>query len=608
MPHFLRPFVLLLALLLVALSGSMPAQPPRLPRPPQPAQSEVDSTDLGGITLVPQKSPFVSHIDAARRAILDEDWAVATTLLQKVLDLPEDALVQLTRKGPDGKETKVLVSLRAAADRLLGEFPVAGRAFYQREYGPKAAELLRQARLFGEPTILAEVMRRYLHTEAGAEAAERLATHHLDRGHSVLAALCFEKLIQRSGPSDLSGLALFKAILAFRRVGDREQVDRLWKALESKVGKDGLELRNRRFKLDELRKELDRLGKPSSPGIRSDWPMFRGDAARSARAAGSNPFPKPVWSGQTAREKVTRAYLERASEALRSQKRPVLVPFHPIAVALRTDTGELPLVIYRTYWGIHARVVRKTHLNKDEKYEAAEMYWEVPSTWSIDKMVRNNQHIGPVTEWLKEYVENGVWSSVLFENTTVGTLTTDHVRVYAVEDFTVPPPTPLGGRKVDSVEQKLKDAADHNRLQAYELESGKLLWEIGSKAEDKEPKGLEDIFFLGPPLPLERKLYVLAEKKEGLCLLTLAPATGKILTSRLLGKVHDRIPENPRRRINAAPLAHAEGILVCPTNAGAVLGFDLASNRLLWAHAYRDKGDSYAALSDPRFGPPPPGK
>src|SRR5262249_28049845 len=208
----------------------------------------------------------------------------------------------------------------------------------------------------------------------------------------------------------------------------------------------------------------------------------------------------------------------------------------------------------------------------------------------------------------KEYVENGVWSSVLFENTTVGTLTTDHVRVYAVEDFTVPPPTPLGGRKVDSVEQKLKDAADHNRLQAYELESGKLLWEIGSKAEDKEPKGLEDIFFLGPPLPLQRKLYVLAEKKEGLCLLTLAPATGKILTSRLLGKVHDRIPENPRRRINAAPLAHAEGILVCPTNAGAVLGFDLASNRLLWAHAYRDKGDSYAALSDPRFGPPPPGK
>src|SRR5262249_15385223 len=206
MPHFLRPFVLLLALLLVALPAPRPAQPPRLPRPPQPAQSEVDSTDLGGITLVPQKSPFVSHIDAARRAIVEEDWAVATTLLQKVLDLPEDALVQLTRKGPDGKETKVLVSLRAAADRLLEGFPLGGRAFYQREYGPKAAELLKQARLFGEPTILAEVMRRYLHTEAGAEAAERLATHHLDRGHSVLAALCFEKLIQRSGPSDLSGL------------------------------------------------------------------------------------------------------------------------------------------------------------------------------------------------------------------------------------------------------------------------------------------------------------------------------------------------------------------------------------------------------------------
>lgn len=267
MPHSLRLSVLLLALLLAVLCRPVEAQ--RRPRPPvQPPPSGTDPGDLGGITLVPQKSPFVSHLDAARRAIDDKDWPIATTLLQKVLDLPEDALVRLTPKGPGGKETKSLTSLQAEASRMVGALPAAGRDFYQKEYGPNAAELLRQARFFEKSEMLAEVMRRYLHTEAGAEAAERLATHHLDCGHSVLAAACFEKLLQRSGPEKFSALALFEAALAFRRIGDRARAEQVWKHLEGKVGKDGLQLGDRTFKIDELRKELERLGKPGVPPVR----------------------------------------------------------------------------------------------------------------------------------------------------------------------------------------------------------------------------------------------------------------------------------------------------------------------------------------------------
>ena len=38
---------------------------------------------------------------------------------------------------------------------------------------------------------------------------------------------------------------------------------------------------------------------------------------------------------------------------------------------------------------------------------------------------------------------------------------------------------------------------------------------------------------------------------------------------------------------HALPLAYGGGILVCPTNAGAVLAIDLLTHSLVWAHSYR---------------------
>ncbi len=40
--------------------------------------------------------------------------------------------------------------------------------------------------------------------------------------------------------------------------------------------------------------------------------------------------------------------------------------------------------------------------------------------------------------------------------------------------------------------------------------------------------------------------------------------------------------------MQAAHLAYADGVLVCPTNAGVILGVDLLSHSLVWAHSYRD--------------------
>src|SRR5207302_10383098 len=111
--------------------------------------------------------------------------------------------------------------------------------------------------------------------------------------------------------------------------------------------------------------------------------------------------------------------------------------------------------------------------------------------WSIDRMVKNSQHVGALTQWMATY--DNTRKTILLENSLTGSLSTDNQRVYLVEDFTVPPfsqNVAYGRPGVGSgLEQKLNDALHHNRLQAYELDSGKLPREVGGKSEGDKPRG-----------------------------------------------------------------------------------------------------------------------
>jgi hypothetical protein len=106
---------------------------------------------------LPTEQRYAGHLELAAERIAVKDWAVATTLLQKVLDLPWDRFAIVRRLEPAGKDgqirvrTPVLVSLREEAERLLGSLPPEGRQFYEQEYGVEAAALLRQGRMFNEP-------------------------------------------------------------------------------------------------------------------------------------------------------------------------------------------------------------------------------------------------------------------------------------------------------------------------------------------------------------------------------------------------------------------------------------------------------------------------
>ncbi|HLJ93661.1 MAG TPA: PQQ-binding-like beta-propeller repeat protein [Gemmataceae bacterium] len=575
---------------LVPAAQVQPAAPSAAPEP--------DREFTDAITL-PTDRQVKKQLEAASEDyIQNEAWSEAARLLQRILDSKEDIFVQVSRRGASNQGKVRWVSAKSYANELLGTMPKDGLPFYELQYGSTAKKLLNEAIAKSDPQILADVAQRYFHTEAGALATDLLGTYHLDRGQALMAALCYERLLEREGADQLSPLMLFKAALAFHQVGDKAYAaiaDRTWKRLAAKIGRDGLMVGDLRVSLDQLRKELDRAAAAQAESAQQGlkyWAVFRGNASRSARGRGSDPFLESKWQMSMLADKLNsraKEWVEKARQHQQFRPEPMLPAFFPVAAG-----GKL---IYRSYAGIHAVDIK-----------TGELLWDsIPLAGSLDALAELAKH-SEVATWFNQYLA-GTYQNILFENSTVGTLSTDGSRVYAVDDLAIPPypgyqtfPA-IGPGGAVQMSGPLHALAQRSRLIAFDLDSGKLVWEHGDPGPPEKPMDkteLADSYFLGPPLPLGGKLYVLTEKNAELRLVCLDAASGEPAWMQTLATVRDRLLQDVSRRVQAVHLAYGEGIMVCPTNAGAILGIDLLSRSLVWAFPYREKTPE---SSPPRFGP-----
>ena len=122
--------------------------------------------------------------------------------------------------------------------------------------------------------------------------------------------------------------------------------------------------------------------------------------------------------------------------------------------------------------------------------------------------------------------------------------------------------------------------------------------------------------FLSVPVSVGGKLYVLNEKhmndwkaarrtaarvhrseQDGYRAWPIIRPT--VVSIQKLGKVEPayRFTNDASRRMNAAHLAYGDGILVCTTNAGMVLGVDMLSGSLAWSYPYRQTGGPAAVTT-----------
>jgi outer membrane protein assembly factor BamB/tetratricopeptide (TPR) repeat protein len=583
------------------------------PRPPRPGTgTDANPDDFSTALKLPEKSEMAGKLEAGQDYIDQRKWEVAIPHLQNLLNQTgknEDVFATITRTDADGKKTKVMVSVFAETNRLLGSMPKEGKDSYEKAFGPNARDMLKDAKENGDPELLARVMRYYLYTQAGAEATNLLGTYHLDRGNFVAADLCFGKLLDSGAIDNMPPSTLFKAAYAANMAArgstkSSPNEDLAWKKLNLRGG--SLTVHGEKKNVAELQDYVAQLTRADANLNANENPMVGINPSRNAQGEGGPAFMATIWKNRTFTSDNTKErFVDKAMDALNSRGgKPAILPasFPITAISEVKDkqTGLMKptgLLIYRSYNGVEAVNIK-----------GGGLVWESPSAFSLDALVKAgaSNNIAIMNQWVDYYINlqhanqfglpGGARPSILFENSALGSLTTDGNLVYAVEDVAVPPPPHVVMYPQSYPNALGKVNPDHNVLKALSLtRQGSEEWELGSK--DSELSGC---FFLGAPLPMGGKLYALVEKDQDLRLVCIDPTGAKkdknfkpvIVSSQTLASTRDKLQADVVRRIQAVHLAYGEGVLICPTNAGAVFGVDLLTNSLLWAYPYREKSEA----------------
>ena len=583
-------------------------------------------------------------------------WNTIVPLLQNILNAKSDSFFNIKDKAGAARRTR-RISVKTEANRIIAAFPKEGLEFYQQSFGQDAANLLGEAvKQNYDLAMLADLSQRYFHTKAGAEGTVLLASLYLERGNYLEAAFSFERLLARPNSDDvLTPRTLFKAALAFRRSGDphhkalaQSTTDLLHKA----TLRNGVPIGRKTYSFEQLKAELERpITSIRATYTVGEWSGRYGNAQRSGLVDGGPPFLVPAF--KPAEMLVDRRELDRpANDWLRenlsilfdrdnakSMKSLPLPGFFPVTTP--------DMVIFRSYDGIHAVATRDHTVLANgvpKLIRAGDLQWISKTEFGIHQMLTlddtfDGSSVKDSTEqwWAAYKTPNYQATSLLYENPLLGSLAHDGQNVYFVDDVAVPPPStqndPNFGGFPNGMPVRLNvpltEATRAGLLVSVNMNSGNQSWSLGriiptknthpptvSLTEEQADKTTSAFdlclhaVFLGPPLPLNGRLYALIELDGVVRLLCLDPKNllpvpgwhmkaPELIWSQKLGRPNHSVAGDSIRRYQGAFLSAGEGILVCPTNSGLMVGVDIMSRSLLWAHAYR----KLQANAGPKYNP-----
>jgi outer membrane protein assembly factor BamB len=582
-------------------------------------------------------------------------WGEVCGFLQQILDSKSDSFFDVKFKVGEKWDVN-RISVKTEANRIISTFPKEGLQFYQQSQGANASAALDEAiKANYDLSLLSDLSQRYFHTKAGAEGTILLATVYLERGNYLEAAYAFERLFPRREQDDVKELftpvTLFKACLAFRRSGDPRHAD-LYKAALAQLdaaARNGVKVGRREYSPEQLRAELDRpVDLLRASALVGEWAMRGGNAARSAVVDGGPPFLDAAFKASMFYHGDDEAnlWIKGELEKLFHRDPKMYARGVPLPAGFPVGTGDV--LMFRTYDGVTAVATRDRLLN-GRPYRAGEVVWRSKTTAGLHQLIgadgtEDTDMRRDVEAWWARYASpQANVSSILYENPLNGALAHDGQFVYFIDDVAITPPpvysNPNFGFDGGPQFRQSGDLADMvraGRLAAVDMRTGLLKWELGrvrppdstagvpplpGRLTEEEADTTTDAFrlcldavFLGPPTPINGKLYVLIEQAGCVRLLCLDPKnlvqppgqTRKpaLLWSQKLGKPNTPLPQDSIRRYQGATLAAAEGILICPTNCGVVVAVDMMSRSLLWAHAYRKlKANAAVNPRQPQWGP-----
>ncbi len=553
----------------------LPAPPRQLRRNLERAQRFVDAGQyteavdlLDAILSAPDSEDFfikqkldqaVSEDEAENDEQLDDDLRLEPAQRQPFM--PASPLRNETPRELGTNRT----TLKTEACRILGSLPRQGREFYELQVGKTAKRALQSAVESHDINAVDEISRRYFHTAAGYEATLLLARHALDNNLPTTASIHLTRLREAPQAAKKYEPQLTVLLAVCRKLMQQEdKAQRLLAEARSNFGQSRIQIEGEVTRLPDTIQEADRfleelLGTfdPARQTKLASWQLFRGTQDRNAESSGGMPLTKREWAVDTAVFASDEKKIAGFYEDLRKEKVPVLPVAQPLAVG-----DYLVVQAARMVLGVDMKTGRRV--------------WPYP--WNAEPVPEEFVTLRALraNPLIDDSMRSRIWSDFVHSQ-----MSSDGELLFILRGIKTPPTT-FRGMGNQPIRPK-------NRLVALELATeGKTVWLLGS--DEGDDPALSEAFFLGAPLPVEGQLFVVAELKDELKLLTLDAKSGKMLWSQQLGHIESshlnrQMPDNTRILNGSCP-AFADGILVCPTASGALVAVDTQRRWLLWSYSY----------------------
>ncbi|MEY2726198.1 MAG: hypothetical protein RLZZ458_2065 [Planctomycetota bacterium] len=522
-------------------------------------------------------------LEAVQR--FDEAWGL---VCQGEDPLLEQRGVEQRQLAPG--ESDVLAGGKA---RLEAVFRNAGPAFrtqYAEQFKEPAAQALRNALEQGDSAALARHAARFQWTPSGPLMLSLLARAHIDSGDFLEAALLLTRAAGLSQP--VQPLLQLQAAWCFAKSGLLTDAAEILSRLRSGTVP--------MFAAGDvsgtaLLRELDQLlaADISDPKPSAAWLQPFGDYRHLRTQTIASPRMQPAWSQN----------LFQLHDVLYSDRMNPLLAEIASRVEQRNeqflDSGGIAAPVAQPLLSNGRAFVRTPFSIQAWDLTTSELIWEAA------RPTKSLRELADQLEGSTESDQQQMLSMLIDEadlahgqsvRTPVGMqMTISGSTLFVVEE------TAASGNDWLEMPGMIRGmpTVPTNYIRAYDLDTGLFRWEIGGQAQNPipgEPQRanlLAGYYFLGAPLVLGNRIYVLAENGTGIYLVRIGEpdlAAGRpnpqILASQSLAAPDVPLAQHPVRRLAGLMPAFAGGLLICPTCDGRLTALSADDLSIRWITRY----------------------
>ncbi|MFO0942645.1 MAG: PQQ-binding-like beta-propeller repeat protein [Pirellulales bacterium] len=465
--------------------------------------------------------------------------------------LPEDLRGQDFFLRPGNGE--VVQSVKGRAVEELNQLPEEGRKNLEIQFGVKARQLLDQAIAQRDMSKIANIARKFVHTDAGYDAMLLESQYKLTNGYPLAAASILRSLLSYPAARNRLGVGLAEsAVVCWLQVDNSQRALATLEQAAKDFPGESLTIRGQQIALenkDAIVKALqNELSKRAFNRSASSWLVTGGSPSRNATNQVSLPLPNEEWVFDIHSSRPEGMALQEAEEVERKNGRLMIPRFD---LRMIGDT-----VVSRSNDSTIVGINLQTGL----------FTWQRPTSATVAPLKETDWM--PGDSQLSKELKNRIWGSNAF-----GRISCDNQRCFHVVQ------KPIDLEEVRGLGVGLKYAST-TRLECVSLYGGKIVWSLGG-ADSDEPS-LATAFFLGPPLPYAGQLYSLIEINGQIELIVLDPATGRLQWRQQLATSPQQIEYDQFRQSHGLMPSISDDIIVCPTGSGGIVAIDLLTHTFRW--------------------------